>query len=99
MNYINGCCLDTTYPDIQVTLLKVSSDVSLWYVLRGNSIYPVDYYDKDEFNGVRWFGLDEPPYERTDPHMLRFIEKLKRELVNHTVLVRSSKDSKEMSRE
>lgn len=55
------------------------TDVSLWYVLKGNSLHSTDY-DKEEFNGVRWFGIDELPYNRSDPHMQRFIKKLKCEL-------------------
>ena len=51
-------------------------DVSLWYVVhfdRGQTIK----YDAEEFNSVRWFDLAELPYERSDPHLRRFVEKLK----------------------
>lgn len=50
-------------------------DVSLWYLLKGN---PHDslIYDKDEFNQIQWFGIDEIPYERSDPHLRRFIRKM-----------------------
>lgn len=49
-------------------------DVSLWYVLKGNS--QTHYkFDETEFNDIKWFGLDEIPYERSDPHMKRFIKK------------------------
>ncbi len=52
------------------------TDVSLWYVLKGD--YNTTFvFDKDEFNTVRWFGFDEIPYEKSDPHMRRFIEKIK----------------------
>ncbi len=69
------------------------TDVSLWYVLKGNSYNPIDY-EKEEFKGVHWFSFDELPYDRSDPHLGRFIEKLKQELaVNHTALTRNSYES------
>jgi 8-oxo-dGTP diphosphatase len=37
------------------------TDVSLWYVLKG----------------IQWFCFDEIPYESSDPHMRRFISKLR----------------------
>lgn len=51
------------------------TDVSLWYVLKGN---PHDQliYDKDEFNQIQWFGIDEIPFEKSDPHLKRFIKKM-----------------------
>ncbi|MFZ9035171.1 MAG: NUDIX hydrolase [Francisellaceae bacterium] len=50
------------------------TDVSLWYVIKGNS--NIEYaYDREEFSGIKWFGLEEVPYERSDPHMKRFISK------------------------
>ena len=59
-----------------VGLTAGHTDVSLWYVIKGTEKH--DYqYDKEEFSGIKWFGLDEIPYERSDPHMERFICKLK----------------------
>ena len=52
------------------------TDVSLWYLLRGDSTRAIDF-DRGEFHGVRWFGFDEIPFERTDPHMRRFVAKLR----------------------
>lgn len=52
------------------------TDVSLWYVLKGDS-HKIYEFDKSEFNDVRWFHLDEIPYSKSDPHMERFIQKLK----------------------
>jgi len=52
------------------------TDVSLWYILRGSSLQCYEY-DPDEFSEIRWFLLNELPYSRTDPHLKRFIEKLK----------------------
>lgn len=51
-------------------------DVSLWYVLKGDSRVNYDY-DSREFNSIQWFGFDEIPYYRSDPHMQRFVNKLK----------------------
>lgn len=51
------------------------TDVSLWYVLRGNREKPLKF-DVDEFHQVQWFQQKEIPYARTDPHMKRFINKL-----------------------
>ena len=51
------------------------TDVSLWYVLRGDSTASFEY-DREEFNCVEWFAIDAIPYERTDPHMKRFTRKL-----------------------
>lgn len=60
---------------VTVGLTAGHTDVSLWYVLLGNS--KIDYtFDADEFNSIRWFHLDEIPYEKSDPHMRRFIGKL-----------------------
>ena len=33
-------------------------------------------FDRREFNGIRWFALDEIPYEKSDPHMQRCVNKL-----------------------
>lgn len=50
-------------------------DVSLWYVFKADS--SINYlYDQSEFNEIKWFPLDKLPLERTDPHMLRFCNKL-----------------------
>ena len=50
--------------------------MSLWYLLRGDSSRAIEF-DRGEFHGVRWFGFDEIPFERSDPHMRRFVEKLR----------------------
>jgi 8-oxo-dGTP diphosphatase len=53
------------------------TDVSLWYVLKGsrNNIYE---FDKNEFHTIKWFKFDSIPYTKSDPHMSRFITKLKK---------------------
>lgn len=51
-------------------------DVSLWYVLKGDS--QISYqFDREEFFDVAWFSFDNIPYSKSDPHMKRFIKKLK----------------------
>jgi 8-oxo-dGTP diphosphatase len=52
------------------------TDVSLWYVIKGKSA-DTYIYDQGEFNGIKWFNLDEIPYEKSDPYMRRFIDKLR----------------------
>lgn len=56
-------------------------DVSLWYILEGNCerFYS---FDKEEFNDIRWFDFKEIPYNHSDPHMKRFIDKLKATLLH-----------------
>jgi hypothetical protein len=54
-------------------------DVDLWYVLRAERDAPL-LPDAREFNGVRWFGLDEQrdwPASTYDPEMHRFAGKLR----------------------
>lgn len=51
-------------------------DVSLWYLIKGKA-HQEYQYDPEEFSAIKWFGLDELPYEYSDPHMKRFISKLK----------------------
>jgi 8-oxo-dGTP pyrophosphatase MutT (NUDIX family) len=58
------------------------TDVSFWYLLKGNNKMPLQY-DQEEFNDVRWFDINSIPYENTDPHMRRFIQKLLSIKQNH----------------
>lgn len=34
-------------------------------------------FDPEEFYGVAWFALDALPLNRTDPHLARFVAKLR----------------------
>ncbi len=64
---------------ITVGLTAGHTDVSLWYVLKGDS--QKDYvFDHNEFNAICWFGFDDLPLEKSDPHMQRFISKLQEKL-------------------
>lgn len=51
------------------------TDVSLWYLLRGDRGSRIDF-DGSEFREVRWFHKDDVPFHRTDRHMARFLQKL-----------------------
>lgn len=53
------------------------TDVSLWYLLKGDPSQVLDY-DPNEFHQIHWFGINEIPVDNTDPHMKRFIEKMLR---------------------
>jgi 8-oxo-dGTP diphosphatase len=50
-------------------------DVSLWYVIEASRKQPITF-DEQEFNSVQWFRFSEVPFERSDPQMRRFVEKL-----------------------
>lgn len=66
-----------------VGLTAGHTDVSLWYVLKGDHLQTYTF-DQEEFNSIRWFDFDEIPYDRTDPHMARFMAKLKRKIHTFT---------------
>lgn len=61
---------------VTVGLTAGHTDVSLWYVVKGDSTKQYDF-DAEEFAGIKWFGFDEIPYEKADPHMQKFVTKLK----------------------
>jgi 8-oxo-dGTP pyrophosphatase MutT (NUDIX family) len=52
-------------------------DVSLWYVVSGDRTQNLEY-DRGEFNSINWFAFDAIPFQQSDPHMQRFIQKLTR---------------------
>lgn len=52
------------------------TDVSVWYLLKGCADIACTF-DSEEFDQVQWFLPTDIPYERSDPHMHRCIEKLK----------------------
>jgi 8-oxo-dGTP diphosphatase len=55
-------------------------DVSLWYIVRSVRTQRM-VYDALEFHGIRWFGYADVPAERTDPHLTRFVRKLREQSV------------------
>ncbi len=52
-------------------------DVSFWYVIQGDRRQQLNY-DRGEFHSIAWFPFDAIPFEKSDPHMNRFVQKLKR---------------------
>ncbi len=60
-----------------VGLTAGHTDVSLWYVVRASGTQLLTL-DTSEFDAARWFAFAEIPFERSDPHMRRFIHKLNR---------------------
>lgn len=59
-----------------VGLTAGHTDVSLWYVVRASRHAPMQF-DAGEFHGVRWFAFDGVPLARSDPHLGRFLDKLR----------------------
>jgi len=59
-----------------VGVQPVHEDVMLWYVLKGDRMQELQY-DAGEFNGVKWFHVDDIPLDQGDPNMGRFLEKLR----------------------
>ncbi len=55
------------------------TDVSLWYGLAGDSTQPLRF-DADEFYTVQWFPWPTVPTTRTDPHLHRFLAKMRLKL-------------------
>jgi 8-oxo-dGTP diphosphatase len=51
-------------------------DVSLWYVVKGSRKQRLTF-DEQEFKAAQWFRFGEVPFHRSDPHLRRFIEKLR----------------------
>lgn len=62
-------CTDT------VGLTAGHTDVSLWYVVHAQRTQAIAF-DNGEFNAVQWFDFSDLPFERSDPHLRRFIKKL-----------------------
>lgn len=52
------------------------TDVSLWFALRGDRSKTYDF-DPGEFHAIRWFPMTDIPHGRSEPHLSRFIDKLK----------------------
>lgn len=51
-------------------------DVSFWYLLEGSEDMALKV-DDAEFSSMKWYSLENIPYERADPHMYRFSSKIK----------------------
>ena len=58
-----------------VGLTAGHTDVSLWYLLKGSEANPISF-DQEEFFDIRWFAFDKLPFDKSDPHLERFKNKL-----------------------
>jgi 8-oxo-dGTP diphosphatase len=61
---------------VTVGLTSGHTDISLWYVVSADRRQPMSH-DAQEFNEIRWFHHSEIPLTRTDPHLERFMRKLR----------------------
>lgn len=52
------------------------TDVSLWYVVEVSRMQSFAF-DEAEFHEIRWFRFSEVPLDATDPHLGRFLKKLR----------------------
>ena len=59
-----------------VGLTAGHTDVSLWYVVQADSAQPLTF-DRTEFASAQWFPFADLPFERSDPHLRRFVHKLR----------------------
>jgi len=74
--------LDKVGPPRMVTVTETvglasgHTDVSLWYVVAGSRTDTI-VFDPTEFNDAKWFLFSEAPLHRSDPHLNRFLAKLR----------------------
>nr|MBA3817113.1 NUDIX hydrolase [Parachlamydiaceae bacterium] len=70
-----------THEPILLTVTKTvgnvtkHTDVSLWFILKVDPSQVLDY-DSSEFHQIRWFEIDDIPFEKSDPQLKRFIQKM-----------------------
>ncbi len=72
--------LFVTVTETQGAAVRRHTDVSLWHVIEVECGNPRLCPDPGEFDGVHWLSFDEllaEPVERFDPHMHRFVRKLR----------------------
>jgi len=75
---VQAPCMVTVTETVGLTSGHV--DVSLWYAVRASRLAPV-VFDREEFNDARWFRFDEAARLRSDPHLGRFLVKLRTSLI------------------
>lgn len=75
-NFLSDTPYFSTVTKTVGSLATVHTDVTLWYLLKGEFECPLEYDDR-EFYEIKWFAFEDIPYARTDPHMDRFIKKLR----------------------
>ncbi|MCD9008144.1 NUDIX hydrolase [Luteimonas sp. XNQY3] len=59
-----------------VGLTAGHTDVSLWYAVAGNRSKKIEF-DAAEFHDARWFPFADVPFHRSEPHLHRFLAKLR----------------------
>jgi len=59
-----------------VGLTAGHTDISLWYLVQAERSQTIKF-DEAEFNSVSWFDFSQLPYQRSDPNLRRFVEKLR----------------------
>lgn len=57
-------------------LLTSHCDVDLWYVVNGEA-FKIPKFDTREFSEMQWFDFDALPIGNVEPHLGRFVSKLK----------------------
>jgi 8-oxo-dGTP diphosphatase len=65
---------------VTVGLSSGHTDVSLWYVVNASKELAMTH-DAQEFERIRWFHYSELPLARSDPHLTRFVRKLRSNVV------------------
>ncbi len=73
---------DAIDPPVMITCTETvgvtagHTDVSLWYAIQVKRDVHLSI-DRQEFNEARWFRFADVPLSRSDPHMARFLRKLR----------------------
>lgn len=71
------------------------TDISLWYLLSADSKSEINF-DKKEIKKIHWFDFDRIPYHYSDPHLKRFITKIKNRFSTFVVTKNSNINSKSL---
>ncbi len=59
-----------------VGFMEAHTDVDLWYVIEG--VYSeLPKFDEREFIDMRWYDFDQLPVRNVEPHLSRFVAKLR----------------------
>ncbi len=76
----NFCFTEPIFLTVTATVGSPPShtDISLWYLLAGDSTQPL-WFDSEEFYQIQWFAVRELPFAQSDPHLARFVAKLKQQ--------------------
>lgn len=78
--WLGSAALFVTVTETQSSTVRRHTDVSLWHVIEVEREDQRLRPDPGEFDGISWLSFDEvlaEPIERFDPHMHRFVRKLR----------------------